>query len=106
MNIFNRIYNRLFRVDRTADEVVELLNSLLDRTFSSEKWDYFISVEIVDPKLESIRKRIVEDIDVMDSPYMLPGSISPADLNQKGVAEIKKLIASLKKVDSGHEARA
>ena len=92
---YNRLYNRVYCAEWTADEVVELLNSLLDRTLSSEDWDYFISVKIADPELEGIRERMAE-IWVVNSPYMLPGSMNPKDLNQKGVDEIKKLITSIK----------
>ena len=95
MRIFNRLYNKFFRADRTADEVLGVLNALLNKTISSEEWDYFISVTIIDPELERIRKRVSE-IWVENSPYMVPGSIDPTDLNQKGIAEIRKLVASIK----------
>ena len=88
------IFNKLFRANTTAEEVVELLHELLNKTISSEDWDYFISVKIIDPKLEKIRERVVE-MWTENSPYMVPGSIDPTDLNQRGVAEIRKLIASI-----------
>ena len=88
------IFNKLFRANTTAEEVVELLHELLNKTISSEDWDYFISVKIIDPKLEKIRERVVE-MWTENSPYMVPSSIDPTDLNQRGVAEIRKLIASI-----------
>lgn len=36
-----RFFDRIFRVNRTSEEVVELLNSILDRTISDADWDYF-----------------------------------------------------------------
>lgn len=88
------IFNKLFRANTTAEEVVELLHELLNKTISSEDWDYFISVKIIDPKLEKIRERVVE-MWTENSPNMVPSSIDPTDLNQRGVAEIRKLIASI-----------
>lgn len=94
MRLLDSLLNKLFRVNRTPDEVVELLNSLLNKTITSEDWDYFISVKIVDPELEKIRER-VEGIWTHDSPFMLPNTMDPTGLNQKGIAEIKKMITSL-----------
>lgn len=94
MRLLNSLLNKLFRVSRTPEEVIELLNALLNKTITSEDWDYFISVKIVDPELEKIRDS-VEGMWTHDSPYMLPGTMDPTDLNQKGIAEIKKMIASL-----------
>lgn len=83
------------RANRTSEEVVELLNAILTRSISDEEWDDFISVKIVDPKLEEVRGR-VEEIWTEESPYRVPGSIDPTALNPKGVAEVQKLIASIK----------
>ena len=77
------------------EEVVELLEALLDRTLSSEDWDYFVSVELDDPELEKIRMRTVE-MWYVKSPYRISGSIDPSDLNVYGIAEVRKLIDSIK----------
>jgi len=87
-------FDRFFRTDRTNEEVVELLDSILDRTISDEDWDNFISIKIVDPDLEKVRQR-VEEIWTENSPYKVPHTIDPTDLNPKGVTEIKKLIDSI-----------
>ena len=95
MRIFRRLYNKFFRVDRTADEVIEVLNALQNKTISGEEWDYFISVTIIDPELERVRERVSE-MWVENSPYMVPSSLDPTELNNKGIAEIRKLIASIR----------
>lgn len=92
-----RFFHRIFRANRSSEEVVELLNAILKRTISDENWDVFISVKIIDPELEKVRAR-VEELWVHDSPYRVARSIDPTDLNQKGVAEIKRLIDSLQKI--------
>jgi hypothetical protein len=90
-----KFFDSIFRVNRTSDEVVELLNAVLKRNISDEDWDDFISVKIVDPKLEKIRER-VEEIWTQDSPYRVSGSFDPTDLNPRGITEIRKLIDSIK----------
>lgn len=46
----------------TQDEVVALLESWLNGDLSSEDWDYFISIKIERPDLESLRKEAQEII--------------------------------------------
>jgi len=81
----------LFKEDRTPEDVVELLESVLDGTLSDVDWDDFISIEIADPRLERVRGRM-QEIWTADSPYMVQGSMDPCDLNPKGVTEVKQLI--------------
>jgi len=88
-------FNRIMRANRTPEEVIEVLNAILERRISDEEWDDFISVKIIDPKLDEVRGQ-VEEIWTEDSPYRVPGSIDPTALNPKGVAEIQKLIVSIK----------
>lgn len=89
-----KLFDRIFRANRSPEEVVELLEAILKRTISDVDWDDFISVKIVDPELEKVRER-VEEIWTEDSPYRVEGSIDPTDLNPKGVAEIRRLIDSI-----------
>ena len=89
-----KLFDRIFRADRSPEEVVELLEAILKRTISDVDWDDFISVKIVDPELEKVRER-VEEIWTEDSPYRVEDSIDPTDLNPKGVAEIRRLIDSI-----------
>lgn len=91
-----KLFDRIFRANRTSDEVIDLLNALIKRTISDAEWDDFISVKIIDPKLEKVRYH-VEGIWVENSPFMITGSIDPRDLNPKGVTEIRKLIDSIQK---------
>ena len=53
-------FEKIFRANRTAEEVVQILNSILDRTISDAQWDDFISVKIIDPQLEMVRLSIEE----------------------------------------------
>lgn len=91
-----KLVGRLFRVNRSRAEVVGLLESILSRTISDEDWDYFISVKIADKELEEVRERL-EEMWTSGSPYMMPGRINPCDLNSKGVAEVRRLIDSLRR---------
>lgn len=86
---------RTVRANRSPEEVIDLLESILDRTISDREWDDFVSVKIVDPELEQVRRR-VEELWTEDSPYRVRGSLDPADLNPKGVGEIRRLIDSIK----------
>lgn len=90
-----KLFDRLFRANRSQVEVVNLLESILSRTISDEDWDDFISVKIADRELEKVRERI-EEMWIEGSPYMVTGSLNPTDLNPKGVAEIKRLIDSIR----------
>lgn len=92
-----KIFDRIFRANRSPEEVIELLETILKRTISDLDWDDFISVKVIDPELEKVRER-VEEIWTEDSPYRVEGSIDPTDLNPKGVAEIRKLIDSIKRI--------
>lgn len=92
-----KIFDRIFRANRSPEEVIELLEAILKRTISDVDWDDFISVKVIDPELEKVRER-VEEIWTEDSPYRVEGSIDPTDLNPKGVAEIRKLIDSIKRI--------
>lgn len=85
---------RIFRANRSPEEVIDLLESILDRTISDREWDDCVSVKIVDPELEQVRRR-VEELWTEDSPYRVRGSLDPTDLNPKGVGEIRRLIASI-----------
>ena len=42
---------------RTEPEVAWILNEFLAGTITTSEWDEFVSFEIIDPKLEAIRKR-------------------------------------------------
>lgn len=90
----------LFRTNRTPDQVLDILISLLDKTISDGEWDSFLSVKIINSDLEKIRLH-VEKMWVEDSPYMIKGSIDPTDLNSKGVEKIKQLIVIVKSNRSG-----
>ena len=92
-----KIFDQIFRANRSPEEVIELLEAILKRTISDVDWDDFISVKVIDPELEKVRER-VEEIWTEDSPYRVEGSIDPTDLNPKGVAEIRKLIDSIKRI--------
>ena len=92
-----KIFDRIFRANRSPEEVIELLEAILKRTISDVDWDDFISVKVIDPELEKVRER-VEEIWTEDSPYRVEGSIDPTYLNPKGVAEIRKLIDSIKRI--------
>jgi len=87
--------NRIFRADRSGEEVCDLLNAILNRSITDEEWDDFISIKIIDPKLEKIRDRM-EEIWTEKSVYRIAESIDPADLNPKGVAEVRRLIESIR----------
>lgn len=89
-----KLFDRIFRANRSPEEVAELLEAILKRTISDVDWDESISVKIVDPELEKVRER-VEEIWTEDSLYRVEGSIEPTDLNSKGVAEIRRLIDSI-----------
>lgn len=91
-----KLFDRIFRANKSPEEVIELLESILKRTISDVDWDDFISVKIVDSELEKVRAR-VEEIWTEDSPYRVPGGIDPTDLNPKGVAEIRRLINSIQR---------
>ena len=63
-----KIFDRIFRANRSPEEVIELLETILKRTISDLDWDDFISVKVIDPELEKVRER-VEEIWTEDSPY-------------------------------------
>jgi len=95
MSFGMKFFERIFRVNRSPEEVIFLLKEILKGTISDVDWDDFISVKIVDPELEKIREK-VEEIWTEDSPYRVVGSMDPTYLNPKGVAEIRKLIDSIR----------
>lgn len=95
-----KLFDRIFCANRSPEEVIELLEAILRRTVSDVDWDDFVSVKIVNPELEKVRER-VEEIWTENSPYRIEGSIDPTDLNPKGVAEIRRLINSIKQGIAG-----
>lgn len=90
-SFLRHVYNKLFLSDSSAEEILLLLNSFLKGELSSADWDYFISVKNVDSKLDAIRYRM-EEITYLKSKYKNAGSISPENLNDEGVAEVRNLI--------------
>ena len=75
----------MFRVNRTPEEVVEILDLLIQRNLSDADCDDFISIKIKDSFLEAVRCE-VEGLWVENSPYLEPGAIDP---NRLRIKELK-----------------
>lgn len=76
---------------RSVEEVASTLRALLNGTLDSEEWDFFVSVSIQDPRLESIRKRCVA-LWKDESPYLDSGAIDPTRLSELGRRMVKDLL--------------
>ncbi len=88
----------MFSVRRSADEVRQLLESLLVRQLNDGDWDNFISTKIEDKFLESIRGEM-ESIWQAGSPYLEPDAIDPNRLSEKGRAKLRELIVRCENYD-------
>lgn len=92
-------FRRAFCTERSVDEVTLLLESIRNRTITDAEWDSFVSETVCDPRLEKIRQE-VEKMWTEDSPFIVPKSLDPTDLNPKGIARINQLIDSVNSLRS------
>ncbi len=86
----------LWRINRrpvrhSATEVAAVLTSLLNGTTGSREWAYFKSVRLLDPRLESIRKRCV-DLCGRGSPAIQRGADEPYPLTELGKRQVGELL--------------
>jgi hypothetical protein len=87
----------LWRINRrpvhhSATEVATLLRSLLAGTTGSREWAYFSSVNLKDPRLESIRKRCIA-LWNRGSPSVKRGDSDPLPLTELGRRQVSELLA-------------
>lgn len=80
----------MFSVNRTPEEVVEILDLLIQRNLSDTDWDDFTSIKIKDGFLESVRFEM-EGLWVENSPYLEPGAIDPNRLSGLGREKVREL---------------
>ena len=87
----------LWRINRrpvrhSATEVAAILTSLLNGTTGAREWAYFISVRILDPRLESIRRCFVA-LFTRGSPSIRRGETEPYPLTEIGKRQVTELLA-------------
>lgn len=80
----------MIRVNRTPQDVVEILDALIRRDLSDVDWDDFISVKIKDRFLESVRQEM-EELWQENSPYLESGAIDPNLLSHIGRDKVRNL---------------
>ena len=79
-------------VQHSATEVAAMLKSLLAGTTGPREWDYFVSVHLKDPRLESIRQRCVA-LWTRGSPSVKRGDTQPLPLTELGKRQVSELLA-------------
>lgn len=72
-------------------EVASILRSLLDGSIDDDEWDQFTSMNIDDPRLESIRDRCAELI-VEGTATLGESSVEPERLSPYARRKIKSLL--------------
>jgi len=78
-------------VNRSPDEICQLLESWINNEVDWSDWDYFEACVIQNPELESIRQRCM-DIDHFESEYLDHTDGKFSILNEKGHLVVKKLL--------------
>jgi hypothetical protein len=82
-------------VQRTPNEVAELLRARVDGSFDGGEWDYFISCRIADQRLEKLRQKILE-VEVIGSEYLDDKDGNLLALSSKGVRYYESILQECK----------
>ena len=72
-------------------EVAEVIQHFIDGTDHKWEWDDFVSVQIDDPFLESIRKRCSE----IEKEFPVPGKKGLV-VNEEGIEVLKTIVKELR----------
>ena len=75
---------------RTAEEVANTIEGLVNGTGKQWDWDGFTSIRLDDPELEAIRKRVV------DLPVQFPPANSTDYCSKAGMEKMREMVAELR----------